>query len=158
MDRLDTWLNAQRGWRLLLVRCAVTAPFGLSAGAAWTLWVTVDPAVPQVSAAVARTALCVAASFLLGPLTLLPRSWRGPDRAGPTRRLLAQLYIADGNLALLLYAQAMPLAWRVHNGWVFYLPPLALLGFCVVMIVWNVRKQRRLRRRRDHGASPNTWA
>jgi hypothetical protein len=109
---------------------------------------------PQVRATVARTALCVAASFLLGPLTLLPRSWR----AGPTRRLLAQLYVADGNLALFLYAQAMPLAWRVRNGWVFSVLPLALLGFCVVMIVWNVRKQRRLRRSRDHGASPNTWS
>jgi hypothetical protein len=161
VDRLDTWLNAQRGWRLLLVRCVVSAPVGLAGGALWSQRVTFDPATPQVRALAARMALCTAASFLLAALTLLPPAWRGParrpDRPWPTWRLIAYLYSFFAGFVVMAYEQAEPLPWRWHNGWVFPVQ-LALLGVSFVMFVWNMHYLGRLRRLRDHGASPNTWA
>jgi hypothetical protein len=154
VDRLDTWLSAQRGWRLLLVRCVALAPFGLGAGSLWSNNVTFDPATPQVRAVVARMGLCVVASLVLAALTLLPRSWRRParrpDRTWPTWRLIAALYSFCAQFAVWACEQAEPLAWRGHNSWVFPLQ-LAFLGGYFVMFVWNVRYLSRLRRLRDHG-------
>jgi hypothetical protein len=119
--------------------------------------VTFDPATPQVRAMVARMALCVAASFVLAALSLLPRSWRGParrpDRTWPTWRLIAALYSFCAQFVVWAYEQAEPPAWRWRNGWVFPLQ-LAFLGVYFVMFVWNVRYLSRLGRLRDHGVSP----
>ena len=161
MDRLDTWLTSQRGWRLLLVRCVVSAPVGLVGGAQWSSYLTVDPVTPQVRAMVVRMALCTAASFLLAALTLLPPAWRGssrrPDRPWPTWRLIVYIYTFFASLLVGAYEQVEPLSWRWHNGWVFPVQ-LALFGVSAVMLVWNAYELRRLRRPRDHRVSPSTWA
>jgi hypothetical protein len=161
VDRIDTWLNAQRGWRLLLVRCAAAPPAGLAGGALWSQYMTLDAATPQVRSLLARLALCTAASFLLAALTLLPPAWRGPargpDRRWPTWRLLAYLYSFFAAFVLMAYEQAEPLSWRRHNGWVFPVE-LALLGASMLMMAWNWRYLARQRRLRERGASPSTWA
>jgi hypothetical protein len=158
VDRLDTWLNAQRGWRLVLVRCVVLAPFGLVGGAMWSDEVTFDPATPQVRAMVARMALCTAASFLLAALTLLPPAWRSParrpDRPWPTWRLIAYLYTFVAALLVAAYEQAEPETWGWHNHDRVLLLQLALVGVSLVMFVWNARYLSRLRRLRDHEVSP----
>lgn len=152
MDRLDTWLSAQHGWRLLLLRGVALTPLGLCGGSLWSSDVTFDPATPQVHALVARMALCVAASFLLAALTLLPPAWRGParrpDRAWPTWRATAGLYSMEAQFVVAGYEAAEPLAWRWHNGWVFPLQ-LALVGVFLLMLVWDARYRSRLRRLRD---------
>ena len=156
MDRLDTWLNAQRGWRFLLARCVFFAPLGLAAGSVWTHAVTVDPATPQVRALFARMALCVGASFLLAALTMLSPDWRRParrtGRTVPAWRLIAGLYSFCGSFVVSAYRDAEPLAWRQHNGWAFLVQP-ALIGVFVAMLAWRGDYLRRLRRRRDHGVS-----
>jgi hypothetical protein len=161
VDRLDTWLSAQRGWRLLLVRCVAFASFGLIVGTGWSVWVTFDPSTPQVRALITRMALCAAAGFLLTALTLVPRSGRGParrpDRPWLTWRRIAANYSGCGACFAFAYVNAEPLAWQQHNGRVSLLP-LALIGAAVVMSLWDARYRRRLRRPRDHGASPSTWA
>lgn len=156
VDRLDTWLSAQRGWRLLLVRCVALAPLGLAAGSLWSEGDTLDPAPPQVGALVARLALCTAASFVLASLTLLPPAWRGParrsDRAWPTWRLTAGFYSLAAELVVSAYESAEPLAWRWHNGWVFPVQ-LALLGVYGATFAWHLYYLSRLRRLRDHGST-----
>lgn len=155
MDHLDTWLTAQRGSRLLLVRCVALAPLGLVTGSLWSFRVTFDPATPQVGALVARLALCMAASFALAALTLLPPAWRRavrrPDRPWPTWRLIAQMHAFSATFVLFAYENAEPQAWRSHNrDWVFAVE-LALLGVSLAMAAWNMVYLRRLQRRpRDH--------
>ena len=158
MDRLDTWLTAQRGSRLLLVRCVALAPFGLYVGSLWSFWIIDAPATPQVRALGARLALCMAASFALAALTLLPPGWRHAvrrrDHPWPTWRLVAQLYSYSAVIVLFAYEDAEPFAWRPHNrNWVFAVE-LALLGVSAAMSVWNMVYLRRLQRSRDHGAKP----
>jgi hypothetical protein len=160
VDRLDTWLTAQRGSRLLLVRWVALAPFGLGAGSLWSFRVTFDPATPQVRALVARLALCMAASLALAALTMLPPVWRHavrrPDHPWPTWRLIAQTYIFSAAFVLWAYENAEPLAWRwrSHNkDWVFALQ-LALIGVSIAMSAWSAVYLRRLQRPRDHGAKP----
>lgn len=113
---------------------------------------TFDPATPQVRALVARMVLCVAASFVLAALTLLPPAWRAParrpDRAWPTWRLMAALYIFAAHFVVLGYEDAEPLAWRWRNGWVFPLG-FALLGVYFAMFAWHAYYLSRLRRLRD---------
>ena len=118
---------------------------------------TFDPATPQVRAMAARLALCLAGSFALAALTLLPPTWRHavrrPDHPWPTWRLIAQLHAYNASVVLFAYEEAEPQAWRSHNrDWVFLLE-LALLGFSAAMSVWNALYLRRLQRRCDHGVS-----
>jgi hypothetical protein len=144
VDRFDTWLNAQRGWRLLLVRCLAFAPFGLCLGNLWSDLVTVDPpATPQVRVMAARMALSVAASFLVTALTLVPPAWRAgarrPGRASPTWRLTAALYSFGGAFVAWAYEAAEPSAWRDHyNGRVFLLA-FPLISIFLAMSLWNAR-------------------
>ena len=163
MNRVDTWLSAQRGWRLLLVRCAALAPLGLAAGSLWSMRVTLDPATPQMGSMAARMALCLAASFVLAAFTLA--IWRGralrPGRTRPTWRMVVGLYAFSAGLAVAAYEQAEPPAWKERNAnWVFLLQ-LALIGVYFAMNVWNGWYASRLRRRRDDGGRPTAssrWA
>jgi hypothetical protein len=116
-----------------------------------------DPATPQVRAMAARLALCLAGSFVLAALTLLPPAWRHavrrPGRPWPTWRLIAQMHAYNAAFVLFAYKDAEPQAWRSHNrNWVFLLE-LALIGVSVAMSVWNAFYLRRLQRRCDHGVS-----
>jgi hypothetical protein len=123
--------------------------------------VTFDPATPQVRALFARMALCTTAGFLLAALTLLPPAWRGPARRpvflAAAWRMIVAFCSFYGIFVVSAYEDAEPLAWRQHHRWVSPVQ-LALFGVYVAMFAWHTYYLRRLRRIRDHGAGPNTWA
>jgi hypothetical protein len=86
VDRLDIWLNAQRGWRrLAIVGVAFYAPIAcLSYGclAFWSLFSSSGPPVP-VPAVVAIAVLALPAAVGLGSITAAIRSRR---EQSPKRR------------------------------------------------------------------------
>ena len=122
---------------------------------------TFDPATPQVRALAVRLVLCMAGSFALAALTLLPPAWRHAvrrrDLPWPTWRLIAQMYTWSAAIVLWAYENAEPLTWKPHNrDWVFAVQ-LALFGVSVAMAVWNAVYLRRLQRPAITEQRPSTW-
>jgi hypothetical protein len=160
MDRLDTWLNAQRGWHGFLVAWLVALPGGVALS---TLWVAASqlfgPTALSASAVLARLELGVVASVPLAVLNfaLVSIYRRRPAKRGknPMPRYLwrgiASIHALVAAGAYEIWVGAQPVQrHRQHHSFLIFFGLLALASLyvaAIALMIWNLQYSRRLQQR-----------
>jgi hypothetical protein len=148
VDRVDRWLNAQRGWRRLLIGWLFVAPVAVDAGLLWSGSGNLDDqgTVPTGSvllrvAIAVLVAIPVAAVLVRLQLRILKsRPWN----PGFSWRMIAAMYVLMTGMDVVVYGDTRTLAWR-HQHVPYNAIFLADAAF-FVLVIWNALYLRKLRR------------
>lgn len=153
MDRLDSWLNAQRGWCYFALLCLNIWPLAVPLGdgiLALLVFSSPLPLYPSVQSILLATALSIPGVVPLAGLVLLLRLWgiRYARKHGkPVKPLLtwrlalAMLFMASGQ-TLSMLQDAEPYT-RNSAHQVLSLVIMVLLAGGALVILWNFRYQQR---------------
>jgi hypothetical protein len=154
VDRVDRWLNVQRGWRRLLVGWLFFAPLFVDAGFLWSGWGNLDDqaTVPTGSVLVRVVIALVAGIPLVAVLVRLQTRRRKsrPWEPGFSWRLFAAMYVFMAGAGAESYGETRTWVWR-HQ----HLPFKALIlsnAVACVLGIWNARYYRKLRRQAEADA------
>lgn len=156
VDRVDRWLNAQRGWRRLLIGWLALAPVLVDFGLLWSSWGNFDD---QATVATRSVLVRVAIAALVGvPLadvmTRLQMRWRKSRPWAPqfSWRTIAATYVFMAGACAASYGETRTLAWQ-HQ----HLPYRALYisdGAACVLFIWDALYRRKLRRQAEDARLP----
>jgi hypothetical protein len=144
---MDRWLNAQRGWRRLLVAWVFVAPLGVFAGVTWAAHAGhVVGTVPFDLAVAAGVLACLPVTALL-----LRVGWGKSSKSRPwypafSWRWIAYMYCQDSVFIVLMYNTFQPSAWWRHHHHSFKTFAF-MFGPATVFFAWNMIYARKLRRR-----------
>ena len=154
MDRVDHWLNAQRGWRRLLIGWLYLAPTFLDAGLLWSGWGNIegDATVPT-GTVVLRVVIAALAGVPLAPVLVRLQMWGRKSRpwtSGFSWRMTVGIYILMAGMGAQAYGDTRTWAWqREHLPYKAIFLVLAVSG---VMLIWNLLYWRKLRRQAEAAA------
>jgi hypothetical protein len=156
VDRVDRWLNAQRGWRRLLIGWLAIAPALLLMGLWWSAWGNIDADVTvPIGTVLLRVAIVAVAGIPLAAVQVRPLRRRRKSRPwepGFSWRMIAGMYVMMTGWGVSTYGNTRTLAWQQHQH---HLLSGALLLSVVgygVMLIWNGRYYRKLRRQAEADA------
>ena len=153
MDRVDRWLNAQRGWRQLLIGWLAIAPALLDGGLWWSAWGNIGDTTVPTGTVLLRVAIVALAGIPLAAGQVRPlkrsRKSRAWDR-GFSWRMISAMYILMADWGVLAYRDTRTLAWQQqHRPFPALFLALAAGG---VMLTWNRLYWRKLRRQAEASA------
>ena len=150
VDRVDRWLNTQRGWRRVFVAWVTIAPIGLGSGALWATWREEAVGTGVVGL---RVAVGVLAALPVAVLLLRLGLWRvrksRPWYPPFSWRTMAYLYSFMAGMTTSVYGSDQILAGRHHDS---FKPFALLMGAALVFLVWDALYSRKLRRRAEADA------
>jgi hypothetical protein len=168
VDRLATWLNAQRGWRLYGLVCLYALPIALLFSAIFNAnWGLFSTAPPRPATLAAAAALAVPGALALAGLLLwlhslaARRAQKHVKRGYPMLawRMFAYLYLfvsgADINI-LSDTPQEPPQLHQSHAHEVFVIT-MCLTVASFVFLGWQFWYLRRLRQRSGGGVVRASW-
>ena len=154
MDRLDRWLDGQRGWRTVLISWLVIAPWLVNLGLLWSAWGNFDDrgTVPTGSVLV-RVAITAVAGIPLAAVQVRRQRRsrkRRPWAPALSWRVIAADYVLAGWLCAQSYGMTRTLVWR-HQHLSF---KALFLAYAVAgaLLLWNAVYYRKLRRRAEADA------
>jgi hypothetical protein len=155
VDRLDTWLNSQRGWRHLLVAWLMALPGGIALSEMWVLMSSMfGPTALGVSAVLERMALGFVASVPLAVLvfSIESRSRRRPSKRGKNRmpryrwRGMVAISLLIAANACITLTTSESVQWRRQQSPFFFVAPVGLDVIAMAFMIWNLQYWHRLRR------------
>jgi hypothetical protein len=154
VDRVDRWLNAQRGWRRLLICWLYFAPVFVDEGLLWSGWGNIanDATVPT-GAVLLRVGIAALAGVQLAAVLVRLQMWGRKSRPwapGFSWRMTVAIYVLMAGMGAQAYGDTRPWAWQ-HQ----HLPHRAIflaLAVAGVMLIWNLLYWRRLQRQAEAGA------
>jgi hypothetical protein len=154
VDRVDRWLNAQRGWRRLLIGWLVLAPALLDVGLWWSAQGNIDgQATVPTGTVLVHVAIVALVGIPLAAVQVRPPMRRRKSRVlepGFSWRMIAAMYTLMTSQAVLAYGFTRTLAWQLqHRPYKALFLALAVGG---VMLIWNGLYWRKLRRQAEAGA------
>jgi hypothetical protein len=151
VDRLDSWLNSQVGWRFAVLAWLATWPAGvLLVSFSWSLGTGNVPGLglPSVEA----VALSLPAAVPFAVLVIALRRWRTARHSNKPallwRGFVGALFMMAAALLELSFTDLQ--SDRLHNHHVVWLVPLVLWLCALVFLADAVRRQHRLMK----GAAP----
>jgi hypothetical protein len=156
VDRVDRWLNAQRGWRRTLIAWLYLAPMLLDFGLMWSAYGNLDngATVPAGSVLVHVAIVGLAGIPLSAVLAGLQR-WSAKSRPWApliSWRVIIAVYLYVGGMCAQAYGMTRTLVWRhQHISYKMVLLSGVVAG---VLLIWNLLYYRRLRRRAEAEAKP----
>jgi hypothetical protein len=160
VDRVDRWLNAQRGWRRLLVGWLVTAPALVVMGLWWSGWGNIDSGTTVPTGAVLlHVAIAALAGIPLMAVQVWPRRRRRKSRAWEPRfswRMIVGMDTLMTGMGVLAYANTRTLAWQQHQHHLVSAALFVSLVVDGVMLIWNGLYSRKLRRQAGASARAAT--
>ena len=154
VDRVDRWLNAQRGWRRLLTGWLVLAPALADLGLWWSAYGNFDGnATVPTGTLLLRVAIAALAGIPLAAMQVRPPKRRRKSRAwepGYSWRRITAMYILMTELGVLAYGSTRTLAWQQqHRPYKALFIALAVSG---VMLIWHWRYYGKVRRQAEAAA------
>jgi hypothetical protein len=153
VDRLDTWLNAQRGWRRLGLLWLQTFPASILVVNAYLGWRGLSDSQPAGTEWVWLVALAVPCTTVLAGVVLLLRPG-SERRAGSRGRFVQPLFSWRGTGFILLlasskvadvYVTSAPYDWKQRHHALSAILMVLIIGACVLGFE-NFRYIRRMRR------------
>lgn len=151
---MDRWLNAQRGWRRLLIGWLYLAPMSLVAGLMWSAWGNVgnDTTVPT-GTVLLHVVIAVLAGVPLVVVVLRLQMWGQKSRPwapGFSWRMTVAMYVFMAGMGAQAYGDTRTWAWqRKHLPYKVIFPAIVVYG---VMLIWHLLYWRKLRRQAEGGA------
>jgi Ca2+/Na+ antiporter len=149
VDRVDRWLNAQRGWRRLLTGWLFLAPAAVNAGLLWSSWGNAnDQGTVATGSVLLRIAVAVLAAVPLAAVLMRLQLRRLRSRPWEPRfswRMFVAMYVFMTGVSISVYGDTRTLAWRQrHPSYnTLYLADAVF----IVLLIWNGLYYRELRRR-----------
>jgi len=148
VDRVDRWLNAQRGWRRALIFWLYFAPWFVDLGLLWSAWGNLDDqgTVPTGSVLV-HVAIAAVVGIPLAAVQVRVQLWvrkRRPRAPVLSWRIIAAIYVFAGCACAQSYGMTRTLVWQ-HQHLSF---KALLLSYAVAgaLLIWNAVYCRKLRR------------
>jgi hypothetical protein len=154
VDRVDSWLNAQRGWRrfgvMFLCMLAPTAGLFVAANVWWrdsssnsathTTGQVVQSLVASVPVAAVLACLMLIVTVLANRRPGMPQ-WRRQSRI--TWRAAAGVALLGLNSVVSALTSAQPPRWR-QDHWETFPLQLIMAAGALALLFWNARHYRRL--------------
>jgi hypothetical protein len=155
VDRLDTWLNGQHGWRLFVLFCLEALPLALmlslTLNVAWSLFSGPLPT-PSTIAGAAVMAVPGALALACLMLWLHPRAVRSARKRYMSPypllswRAFAWLLLFSTSMFMSMRAQAQPIQWHRGHREVFLISTITGVA-SYAFLGWHLWYIRRLRQR-----------
>lgn len=151
VDRVDRWLNVQRGWRRLVIGWLVFAPVFLDVGLLWSSWGNRnDQGTVPTGSVLAHVAIALAVGIPLAAVLVAAQvrvQKIRPWTPWVSWRMIVGLYVFMAGNCAATYGETRTLTWQHQHvpDNVLYLADAVFF----LLVLWTVLYYRKLRRQAE---------